>query len=195
MDATIPFSVDDLWQPGQSLPGRGVLEQIAGRLGMAWGLDDFAGRVRIAYNPRMRTTLGRALLDELRVELNTRLLHEYPGQLLAVLAHELAHIAARLLYGRVQPHGIHFRRLMQQVGQDPSATHSLATGHLQRRRNRYLYLHRCSDCGYSFVARRVRRDCYCSSCGPETAWNILRAVDNAAGRKKFKQLLATLQHR
>jgi predicted SprT family Zn-dependent metalloprotease len=192
MDATIPFNVDDLWQAGQPLPGRAVLQQISGRLGMAWGLDDFAGRVRIAYNPRMRTTLGRALLDECRVELNTRLLREHPEQLLGVLAHELAHIAARLLYGRVQPHGIHFRRLMQRVGQDPSRTHSLATKHIKRRRSRYLYLHRCSDCGYSFVARRVRRDCYCSACGPETVWNILRAADNAAGRRKFKQLLVAL---
>ncbi|GAH85578.1 unnamed protein product, partial [marine sediment metagenome] len=183
MDAKSAVSFDDLWTPDQPLPGRAGLLGIAERCGRAWGLAELTGQVRIAYNPRLRTTLGRALLDARRVELNTRLLREHPEELVSLLAHELAHVVVHIRHGRVSPHGAPFRALMRRLGLSPRATHSLPTRHLRRRRRRYLYLHRCGNCSYTFLARRVRRDLHCRACGPDMAWTIVRAPNSLRGRK------------
>lgn len=182
------FSVDDLWTPELPLPGRPVLAAIAARAGAAWECPDLHRRVRIGYNARLRTTLGRALLDEGCVELNPRLLREHPAELVGTLVHELAHLVVCRRYGRGGSHGLHFRTLMAAVRLSPAATHKLPTAHLRRRRRRLLYLHRCSDCGYSFIARSVRRNYYCLACGPEMTWNIVRAPSTTAGRKHLKDL-------
>ena len=183
------MTVDDLWTPAAPLPGGELLRAIAGRLGAAWDIPDLPRRVRIAYNPRLRTTLGRAVLDDARLELNTRLLGRHPDQLVATLAHELAHLVVHMRYGKVAPHGRHFRTLMRAVGLSPAATHGLPTGRLRRRRRAFRYLHRCSECGCRFVARRVRRDLYCTACGPEMTWDVFRVPDTPAGRKLLGKLM------
>lgn len=188
MDARVKFSVDDLWTPQLPLPGKAVLTAIGARAGEAWECEELIRRVRIGYNTRLQTTLGRALLDEDRVELNPHLLREHPGELVGTLVHELAHIVVHRHYGKAGSHGLHFRTLMAAVRLSPAATHKLPTAHLRRRRRRLLYLHRCSDCGYSFIARSVRRNYYCLACGPEMTWNIVRAPSTTAGRKHLKDL-------
>ena len=188
MDADKRFSVDDLWRPGMPLPTRRVLLAIAGRCAAAWEMPDLPGRIRIAYNPRLRTTLGRAVLDHRLVELNTRLLAGHPDQLVETLVHELAHLAVHIRYGPVRPHGLQFRAMMRAVGLSPGATHNLPVGHLRRKRRRYLYLHRCSDCGYSFIARTVRRNVYCVACGPEMTWDIFRAPQTRAGGAMLRRM-------
>ena len=179
---------DDLWTPAQPLPARGVLQEMTRRCGRVWGIPGLADRVRVGYNARLRTTAGRALLEDARVELNTRLLRENPTHLVPTLIHELAHLAVHLRYGRVQPHGRHWRTFMAAAGHNPRATHALPTAHLKRRRNRYLYLHRCSDCGQTFLARRVRRDLYCRTCGPEMTWDVFRAPATPAGKELLEEL-------
>jgi len=183
------FDVSDIWQAGDPLPSGPVLTAIAERCGRAWDMPDLAERVSIAYNPRLRTTLGRALLADNRVELNVRLLREHPGELLPTDVHELAHLAVRMRYGNVQSHGMHFRAFMRAVNLSAASTHSLPTKHLKSRRRRYVYLHRCSDCGMMFIARKVRSDCYCRQCGPEMSWNILRAPATAQGRRKLRKIM------
>jgi SprT protein len=182
------FDVSDLWKPGDSLPSGPVLVAIAERCGVVWDVPDLACRVTIVYNPRLRTTLGRAMLNENRVELNTRLLREYPDELLATLTHELAHLVVRMRYRQAQPHGREFKALMRSVNLSAAATHHLDTERLNLRR-RYAYLHRCSDCGVMFIAGKPRRDCYCKACGPKMSWNILRAPATTAGRKKLKGIM------
>jgi len=186
MDADKRFSVDDLWRPGMPLPTRALLTAIARRAADAWDMPDLPDRVRIAYNPRLRTALGRALLDRGVVELNTHLLSEHPDQLVETLVHELAHLAVYMRYGPVRPHGEHFRTLMRAVGLSPATTHTLPVAHLRRRR--YLYLHRCSDCGYSFIAPSVRRNVYCSACGPDMTWDVYRAPRTQAGRAMLRRM-------
>ena len=184
------LNVDDLWTPQQPLPGKSILSAIAARCGVAWDMPDLPRRVRIAYNPRLRTTLGRAVLEENRVELNTRLLRDHPAELVPTLVHELAHLVIRMRYGRVAPHGRHFRTLMRAVNLSADATHDLPVAGLKRLRRRYVYLHRCSDCGYSFVARSVRRNCYCVACGPEMTWDIFRVPNTPQGLKLLETATA-----
>jgi len=189
--STQRIGFSDLWQPDDPLPSGPVLAAIAGRCGQAWEMPGLADKVSIVYNPRLRTTLGRALLEENRVELNVHLLREHPAELLATVVHELAHLVVRMRYGhrKVRPHGMHFRALMRAVNLSAAATHSLPAKHLKRRRRRYFYLHRCSDCGMMFIARKVRRDCYCRECGPEMSWNILRAPATAQGHRRLKEIM------
>lgn len=133
----------------------------------AWGVGPLASTFKVAYNPRLRTTLGRAFLEEGRVELNTRLLREHPDHLLPTLAHELAHLVVYRIAGRkAPPHGRAFRALMRQLNLPEGATHNLPVGKLKRPRKKCLYLHRCRGCGATFIARKVRRDIgYCAACG------------------------------
>lgn len=173
---------------GEHLPAREVLHEMVGRLGCAWDCPDLARQVRIVYNPRLTTTLGRAVFDEMLVELNPRLLRENPGELAATLAHEAAHLVVKMRYGRVSPHGREFRTLMRAVNLSPKATHNLPVAHLRRNRSRYLYLHRCGDCGYQFVARSVRRRYYCLACGPGMKWDIFRVPNTPSGVKLLEHL-------
>lgn len=182
------FDVSDLWRPDQPLPGRPVLSAIAERCGRLWQMPDLDRRASIGYNQRLRSTLGRAILDDSRVELNIRLLREHPEHLVCTLVHELAHVAVYIRFGEVAPHGPHFRALMAATGLSPKASHSLPANSLKRRRRRNLYLHRCSDCGMTFIARKVRRDCYCQACGPNMSWNILRAPATTEGRERLSRI-------
>lgn len=188
MDAGRTIDLRGLWDAASGLPGPDVLVAVAERCGRAWDMPDLHRRVRIGYNPRLRTTLGRAVLNDRRVELNVRLLRRHPAELIPTLVHELAHLAVHMRYGRVAPHGREFRTLTAAVGMPGGATHDLPVGGLKRTRRRYLYLHRCSDCGATFVARSVRRDTYCRECGPEMSWTVWRAPATSRGRRALEQM-------
>ena len=127
------FSVADRWDPSRPLPSGPVLRAIAQRCGQAWEAFDLARRVRIRYNPRMRTTIGQARLTEAVVELNTRLLIEHPEELIETLIHELAHLVVYWRYGHVRPHGREFLTLLRAGNLSGKATHELEVGHLRRR--------------------------------------------------------------
>jgi len=193
MTAERRTSLSDLWSPDQPLPGGRVLQAVARRCGEMWRLPDLGSSVRVGYNPRMRTTLGRAMLTEGRVELNTRLLREHPDQLLPTLVHELAHIATHRRYGRVAPHGREFKTLMAVMGMTGEATHELPVAHLRQKRRKYIYIHRCSECGGTFPARKVRRDTYCAKCGPQSQWSVLRIPNTELGRERIRQLLESIR--
>ncbi|NBB95892.1 MAG: hypothetical protein GVY16_09165 [Planctomycetes bacterium] len=192
MDAatTLQSDVDQIWTPEEPLPARPILRRLVGCCGDRWDEARLLRKVSVVYNPRLRTTLGRAILNARRVELNPHLLRDNPAELVPTLAHELAHLVVHRRHGtRVAPHGPQFRRLMRRLGLSSRATHALDVERVRRRRkSKYLYLHRCSDCGYSFVARRARRNCYCKACGPEMTWDVFRLPDTAAGRKLLEKL-------
>lgn len=179
----------EIWTPDQPLPVRPVLRRLALRCGECWDAAALLRTAKVGYNPRLRTTLGRAILQAMRVELNPHLLRDHPEELVPTLAHELAHLVVYRRYGKAAPHGREFRTLMARLGLSGQATHALNVEHVRRRRrSKYLYLHRCSDCGYSFVARRPRRNCYCTACGPEMTWDVFRLPNSAAGRTLLKRL-------
>ncbi|MCD4823629.1 MAG: SprT-like domain-containing protein [Phycisphaerae bacterium] len=182
------MEMDRLWSPEQSLPTRHVLREMVGFYGRAWGHGDLARRVRVVYNARLSTTLGRAIFQDMLIELNPRLLAEHPAELVPTLGHELAHLVVHLRYGRCSPHGREFKTLMRAVQLPAKATHNLPVKHLRRKRGKYLYLHRCCDCGTSFVARSVRRQYYCIACGPDMKWDIFRVPNSPAGQMLLDHL-------
>jgi SprT protein len=178
----------ELWTPEAPLPAQRVLRKLCGLILEAWDADGLQSRIRIVYNARLCTTLGRASLEGMRVELNPHLLREHPGELIPTLAHELAHLVVQSRYGKLSPHGQEFQTLLRALNLSAQATHRLPVDHIRRKRERYLYLHRCSDCGYDFVARSVRRQYYCTACGPEMRWDIFRVPNSAAGRALLLRL-------
>lgn len=184
-----PLSLEDIWTPEQPLPAGPTLRRLAGRFAEAWQAQEVLSCVRIGYNPRLRTTAGRAQLAEVRVELNPHLLRDNPGELIPTLAHELAHLVVHRHWPGEAAHGRRFRMLLRAVGMPDERCHQLAVGHLRRRRRRFLYLHQCSGCGIKLVARSVLRSRYCRSCGPGMTWDIHRVPNTPAGQALVRRLV------
>ncbi len=136
--AARPSLFDDLWMhaPGAALPTRATLAAIVHRCGELWEVADLAQSVVVRYNSRLRTSLGWAVLEEGRVELNTRLLLDHPSELINTLVHELAHLVVFRRFGRVAPHGLQFKTLMRAARLSARATHDLPVEKLRRRRRR-----------------------------------------------------------
>ncbi len=125
MNSMQQLSFIDIWRPGRSLPTKKTLHAIAGRVLALWRQKRLLRRLQICYNPRLFSTIGRAILEKYRIELNPLLLLEHPRQLIPTLIHELAHIAVFDRYGHVPLHGEEFRALMQSLNLSPQATHDL----------------------------------------------------------------------
>ena len=90
-------------------------------------------RTKLVNNPRLRTAIGRAFYFENRIELNPHLLRIHPLELMPTLAHELAHIAAPLLFGRAGlGHQIGWKKVMEYLGFEPERTHTLSVEPLRR---------------------------------------------------------------
>ena len=86
---------------------------------------------------RLRTTVGRALLDDMVLELNPRLLARHPDQVRHVLVHEAAHLVVRRLYGaEAAPHGKVWKAYMRRAGECTRATHDLDVSGLRAARPR-----------------------------------------------------------
>jgi predicted SprT family Zn-dependent metalloprotease len=170
-----------------SLPSTAELYRRAEALGRLWGIPDFAGRVDIAYSGAMRSRVGYADLQRLRVRLNSRLLERYPAELDDTLVHELAHAAAVILHGLLRrPHGREWKRLMLVAGKKPTTTHDLDVRGLFRSRPRWLYLHHCPRCGAHRVCRRVVRRWICAACRPGTL-DVWKFPDSSAGRMGIRK--------
>ena len=89
--------------------------------------------VQVRLNSRMRSVLGRAYIEDRRIELNERLLKKHPEELAPTLAHELAHVIAPVLYGRNGYfHRLGWKKIMTALGFEPTRTHSLDVDELKR---------------------------------------------------------------
>ena len=129
-----------------------------------------AAKIEVHWNPRMRSTAGRAWQGKARVELNPRL-HECPdGEIDRTLRHELAHLvayfrAARVgLRRRIDPHGAEWRRACEEFGiPDEERTHRLEA--LKSRRLPLRFRYRCPACERDYPrARPIRRPLACGPC-------------------------------
>jgi predicted SprT family Zn-dependent metalloprotease len=142
----------------QKLPSARALERYCRFQARRFGAFGLA--VRVVYQPRLRTTLGRAEGETHTIELNPHLLARHPEELLETLLHELCHLLAGVSHG----HGPRWCAWMERFGLEPKSCHSLGVASLRVSRRRWLW--RCRGCGVEFdrgsrAARRYR----CARCG------------------------------
>jgi SprT protein len=129
------------------------------------GMLDLARHVKVSWNPRMRTTAGRAWWPQRLVELNPKLKSCEPEELWRTLKHELAHLVAYERAGRrrIEPHGAEWKMACADLGIPGESTcHSLP---FKRRQMKRKHVYICKHC--QEIVRRVRplkRAVACYSC-------------------------------
>ena len=128
-------------------------------------LDKLARRIRVEWNPRMRTTVGRADYSRSLISLNPALQNFGLAEIDRTLRHELAHLVAQFRAGRhrIRPHGAEWRRACRDLEiQGERACHKLP---LAARSTARRFLYRCRNCHREFPrVRRIRRATACLVC-------------------------------
>ena len=137
-----------------------------------WNTPGLAARTHITFSPRLERSLGRCVPATGRVTLTTRLRRGSRDQLLETLCHEVAHVAAYMLFGSAaRPHGPEWAALVRSAGFDPG-THARprrsAPKPTKRPRHtnspRFTVVHICAVCHSRRYARRVMTAWRCRSC-------------------------------
>lgn len=96
---------------------------------LAWIL-----KCSIVFNPRMRTTAGRAKYLANEIELNATLLTKHPEEFDDTFVHELAHLIAVKHYGiKGKGHNRYWQHVMRSLGYKPTRTHNLDVSDVKRR--------------------------------------------------------------
>ena len=141
-----------------------ALESQARELLRALGAEELARKIRVEWNPRMRTCAGRADYRAKLISLNP-LLENHGDEIERTLRHELAHLLAQWRVGRcrIAPHGKEWRQACRDLGiADEARCHTLpfASKSLPPR-----YVYRCSNCKEEFPrVRRIRHALACLAC-------------------------------
>ena len=160
------------------------LDGLFARLEVAWGEPGLAGLCAIAFNPRLRTALGRFLPRERRVELNPRRWAELTAaEREELVVHEIAHAVVQAQTPRARPHGREWRELMRRAGYRPRARFRRAGAEPAA----VLFEHRCPVCHATRLARRRVSTWRCWAClraGLDGRLEVRRLVANggASGR-------------
>jgi len=149
-------------------------------LAQLWGAPGLLERSRVEFSTRLRRSLGLCYPQRDLIRLNPVLLMSGNGEMLAeTLTHEAAHLVVYWRHGRcARPHGHQWQALMRLAGQPARATisHSRIKSLPPVRRARYLYRHRCQDCGNVFSAGRTDRRWRCSDCHHWGRGGVLKVV-------------------
>jgi predicted SprT family Zn-dependent metalloprotease len=135
--------------------------------GHRWGLQGFEQSVRVEWGRRFRRSLGRIHLERRVVRLSAALAAGPITVLLEVLCHEIAHLAARDLYGRRQPHGPEWVALVRVAGFEPRRRipwSALSPPSQRAVAPRRQYIHRCPVCQLQRIAWRPVRQWRCAAC-------------------------------
>lgn len=129
------------------------------------GLHALADHVKVVWNPRMRTSAGRAFWSEGKIELNPKLEELAPDEIECTLLHELAHLVAYARAGRkrIAAHGEEWRQACADLGiPGEKATHSLP---LPGRKMPKKWRYTCPACGGGFDrVRKMKHHAGCYSC-------------------------------
>lgn len=155
-------------------------EQIAAALKKwerQWAMPGLTREITVSFSPRLRRTLGRAVPSKGRITLHLALRSASREQLLEVLCHEVAHIAAahrahRRGLPRPVAHGTEWAALVRSAGYTPTASAPLppppdprpATTMSHPRIQSLRVVHSCPVCHTERVARRVVRAWRCAEC-------------------------------
>jgi SprT protein len=140
------------------------LEKIARDLLRAHGATRIARELRVEWNSRLKTTVGRADYRQKLISLNP-LLFEHPAEIDRTLRHELAHILAQFRAGRrrILPHGDEWRTACRDLGiADEKRCHNLP---FAARTFPARFVYRCPNCREEFPrVRRIGRAVACLAC-------------------------------
>ncbi len=157
-DPTLPAPALEPLDPGE-------LRRLTTELLRACGAEKLDRRVSVLWNPRLRSTAGRAFPKQWRIELNPRL-QAFPGETSRTLRHELAHLVVAWNQAQLpkqqqrrprgkprDPHGPDWRRACALLGIDgESRCHTLALAAPRRVARPHAY--ECPSC--RLVVRRTR---------------------------------------
>jgi len=130
------------------------LEKQAHALLAALGEEELAAQVRVAWNPRMRSTAGLAYPRKNLIALNPRLREFGAEEVDRTLRHELAHLLAHHRAGRrrISAHGAEWAQACRDLGlADEKRCHDLP---LPRRKMAARHFYQCPSC--SLTLKRVR---------------------------------------
>ena len=128
-------------------------------------LPGLASKVRVSWNPRMRTTAGRAWWPDRRIELNPKLRECGSEEVWRTLKHELAHLIAYERCGRrrIEPHGPEWQTACADLGiPGERSTHTLP---FERRKLKRKHAYTCPNCSSTIErVRAIRRAVACYDC-------------------------------
>ena len=147
------------------------LESQARELLRLLGADELATKIRVEWNPRLKTCAGRADYREKLISLNPELRNldsvngHSSSEVDRTLRHELAHLLAqwREKRHRIAPHGEEWHRACRDLGiADEARCHDLPFA-AKTCAARYVYV--CPNCQEKFPrVRRIRRAIACLAC-------------------------------
>jgi predicted SprT family Zn-dependent metalloprotease len=131
-----------------------------------WGVARGSATVSIEFSARLSRTLGRCRPSSGTLTLSQQLLAAGREALLrAVLCHEAAHLANRILYGRrAAPHGERWRGLVETAGFEACVRMEVPWDVAPRGRSARAWEHRCPRCGALRIARRAVAEWRCDEC-------------------------------
>jgi predicted SprT family Zn-dependent metalloprotease len=147
------------------LPSADEMREEAVSLLTAVNALKLAKRLRIEWNARMHSTVGRADYRCSLILLNPALQRFGRSEIDRTLRHELAHLLAQFRTGRrrISPHGAEWRQACCDLGiEGERACHKLpvAVRHISPR-----FLYWCANCQREFPrVRRIRRATACLIC-------------------------------
>src|SRR5947208_808811 len=101
-----------------SLPSARELKDRVTSLLRALNAEGLAARLRVEWNGRMRTTVGRADFRRCLISLNPALREFGAAEIDRTLRHDLAHVLAqfRFVKRRIEPHGREWRKSCCDLG-------------------------------------------------------------------------------
>jgi SprT protein len=146
-------------------PSPGVNEELtalAKQLSRSLGLSRLAKSVHVTWNPRLKTTAGRAYRSGWMIELNPRLADISQEEIDRTFRHELAHLVsyARAGRNRIAAHGPEWRQACADLGiPGEDRCHDLP---FERSRQRRKWAYECPKCGH--ILERVRRVKLAAAC-------------------------------
>jgi SprT protein len=145
-----------------------------------WGASGLGSRARIEFSARLRRSLGLCYPQRDLIRLNPVLKQAGNRDILGeTVTHEAAHLVVYWRHGRrARPHGSEWQQLMVEAGLPARATiqHSRIKSLPPVKRARYLYRHRCVDCGNIFNAGRTDRRWRCAGCHHWGRGGVLKVV-------------------
>ena len=130
----------------------------------SFGANRIARKLRVEWNPHLKTAAGHADYRQKLILLNPRLV-AHPEEIDRTLRHELAHFLAQFRAGRrrISPHGAEWQQACRDLEiPDEKRCHTLP---FPARRYVPRFIYRCPNCRRDFRrVRKIKRTVACLAC-------------------------------